>query len=114
MYKKQVRKIANELGLDKIYKKKSSVGICFIGKRKFSNFIDEYLPKQKGEIINLENGNILGEHEGIHHFTIGQRIVINEKFNFNKKPFFVAKKDLKLNKIFAVIFRIFKIKKLEF
>ncbi|CAF0931287.1 unnamed protein product [Brachionus calyciflorus] len=102
MLKSEVRKLAANLGLDRIHKKKSSVGICFIGKRKFSDFIDEYLPKEPGMIIHLENEKSMGEHNGIHHFTIGQRIVINDKINVTKEAFYVAKKDLNKNIIFVV------------
>ena len=83
--------------------KKSSVGICFIGKRKFSSFIDQYLPKKRGFIVDLDRNVKLGEHDGIHHFTVGQRIAVDSKIDKIKKPFFVAKKVLGTNEIFVVI-----------
>lgn len=102
MLKSQVRKIASDLGLDRVHRKKSSVGICFIGKRKFADFINEYVPSEPGLIVNLESGKPLGEHQGIHHFTLGQRIVIDEKLNGKKEAFYVAKKDLVQKIIYAV------------
>ncbi len=91
-----------ELGLERIVKKHSSVGICFIGKRNFSSFIDEYLPKQSGSIIDLETDEFLGHHDGVHHFTIGQRIAPDDKLNKNKNAYFVAKKDISAKVIYAV------------
>lgn len=102
MLKSEVRKIASEIGLDKIHQKKSSVGICFIGKRNFSHFIDEYIVQEPGVIVNLETDETIGEHNGIHHYTIGQKIAIDEKKNAKKQAFYVAKKDLD-NKIVYVV-----------
>lgn len=95
--------IAQQIGLNRITKKKSSRGICFIGKRKFSNFIEAYLPSNPGQILDLETGASLGEHDGLHLYTVGQKIVIKDKFNVNKKRYFTAKKDLTSNIIYAVI-----------
>jgi tRNA (5-methylaminomethyl-2-thiouridylate)-methyltransferase len=95
-YKKSyIRKVASEIGLDRVSNKKGSVGICFIGKRKFSDFIDQYLARQYGEIIDVESGTVIGAHRGIHHFTIGQRL---NCVPTGQKPYFVAKKDV-VNKI---------------
>jgi tRNA U34 2-thiouridine synthase MnmA/TrmU len=101
--KLDVRKLAKEIGLEKLVNKKSSVGICFIGKRKFSEFIDQYLPPRPGRIVNLDDGSDLGEHKGLHHFTIGQRIGQNDGLNIQtSKAFFVAQKDTNSNKLLAV------------
>lgn len=69
--KSKVRDIARELNLQ-TSEKKDSTGICFIGKRKFRDFLSRYLPAQSGEIIDLE-GNFIGKHHGIAFYTIGQR-----------------------------------------
>ena len=69
--KSAVRKIANNIQLNNA-NKKDSTGICFIGERKFSEFISEYLLDQPGNIIN-EQQHILGQHRGLFYYTIGQR-----------------------------------------
>jgi tRNA U34 2-thiouridine synthase MnmA/TrmU len=102
LYKKEVRKIAQEQGFDKIYNKKSSLGICFIGKRNFTSFIDQYLPQSKGSIIDLETNKVIAEHTGIYHYTVGQRIVLDDKYYKNKTPFYVTKKILVTNSIYVV------------
>ncbi|MCV2525635.1 MAG: tRNA 2-thiouridine(34) synthase MnmA, partial [Candidatus Lightella neohaematopini] len=69
--KLQVRSIANKINLSNA-NKKDSTGICFIGKKKFSNFISRYL-KSKSGIIKSTSGKILGNHNGLIYYTIGQR-----------------------------------------
>ena len=69
--KKEVRAIARKLNL--VNKdKKDSTGICFIGERNFREFLSTYLPIQKGPMVNLK-GEVVGEHDGIAYYTIGQR-----------------------------------------
>ncbi|MDR0529124.1 MAG: tRNA 2-thiouridine(34) synthase MnmA [Zoogloeaceae bacterium] len=72
LYKREVRKIAEEAGLP-VARKKDSTGICFIGERPFKDFLSRYLPPQKGEIRRLEDDRLLGEHDGLMYHTIGQR-----------------------------------------
>ncbi len=69
--KQEVRKIAAIHGLSTA-EKKDSTGICFIGKRDFKEFINKYIPYQKGPFLTLE-GKKLGDHEGMAFYTIGQR-----------------------------------------
>lgn len=71
MSKKEVRRIAEEKGLANA-KKKDSTGICFIGKRKFREFLSQYLAIRKGNIETL-SGKVLGQHQGIAYYTLGQR-----------------------------------------
>ncbi len=71
MVKPQIRAIAEREGLVTA-KKKDSTGICFIGERKFREFLSKYLPAQKGKIIDL-NGKQVGEHYGLMYYTLGQR-----------------------------------------
>lgn len=66
-----VRKIAEDLGLATA-KKKDSTGICFIGERKFRDFLARYLPAQPGEIHTTE-GECIGRHDGLMYHTLGQR-----------------------------------------
>lgn len=69
--KPEVRQIAAAAKLPN-YQKKDSTGICFIGEKKFKQFLQRYLPVQPGVIVDLA-GNRLGEHEGLMYYTIGQR-----------------------------------------
>lgn len=69
--KSEVRRIADELGLVNA-RKKDSTGICFIGERNFRSFLQNYLPNQRGEIVDV-NGNAVGEHIGLMYYTLGQR-----------------------------------------
>ena len=69
--KAEVRRIALEAGLPN-HAKKDSTGICFIGERPFREFLNRYLPKVPGKIVD-EKGKALGEHIGLAFYTIGQR-----------------------------------------
>ena len=71
LMKTTVRSLAKqlELGNDN---KKDSTGICFIGERRFSDFISQYIPNENGLIKDTE-GRTLGEHLGLHFYTLGQR-----------------------------------------
>lgn len=70
--KSEIREIASSLGLVTA-KKKDSTGICFIGERKFTPFLKNYLPHIPGDIIEIENKKKIGEHIGLMYYTIGQR-----------------------------------------
>ncbi|MDR1462354.1 MAG: tRNA 2-thiouridine(34) synthase MnmA, partial [Azoarcus sp.] len=72
LYKREVRQIAAEAGLS-VAGKKDSTGICFIGERPFREFLMRYLPASPGEIRSLDDGRVLGEHQGLMYHTIGQR-----------------------------------------
>ena len=71
MQKPDVRKKALEYGLD-VATKKDSTGVCFIGERNFKEFLKNYLPANPGDIEDID-GNVVGRHEGIMYYTIGQR-----------------------------------------
>jgi tRNA-specific 2-thiouridylase len=66
-----VRDLAKEAGF-RNHLKKDSTGICFIGERKFKTFLNEYLPAKPGPIKTLD-GHLLGEHDGLMFYTLGQR-----------------------------------------
>ncbi|URJ33058.1 tRNA 2-thiouridine(34) synthase MnmA [Candidatus Blochmannia vicinus] len=99
--KSQVRNIAKELNLITA-NKKDSTGICFIGKRKFRNFISHYIPMQPGIIINI-NGDKIGTHQGVSFYTLGQRkgLNIGGIKKGNGKPWYVIDKDIKNNTLIA-------------
>ena len=69
--KPRVREMAAELNLP-VATKKDSTGICFIGERKFKQFLAKYLPAQNGDIVD-ENGKTVGRHDGLMYYTLGQR-----------------------------------------
>lgn len=70
--KEETRRIANEFGL-KTANKPESQDLCLIEAHgSMRDFLDKYITQQEGDIVNLE-GQVLGKHSGIHHYTIGQR-----------------------------------------
>ncbi len=100
--KREVRAIAEKLGFNN-HAKKDSTGICFIGERKFKAFLNQYLPAQPGEIETL-NGEILGRHDGLMFYTMGQRQGLNlgGKKGKAEAPWYVADKDIKRNVLIVV------------
>lgn len=100
--KPEVRRIAEEQGLITA-KKKDSTGICFIGERKFTDFLSRYLPAQPGKIETPE-GKVIGEHQGLMYHTLGQRkgLHIGGMKESSEQPWYVADKDLKRNVLIAV------------
>lgn len=95
--KPQVRKIAEDLGLVTA-KKKDSTGICFIGERKFREFLGRYLPAQPGKIITVD-GDEIGEHQGLMYHTLGQRkgLGIGGTKDGTEEPWYVVDKDVENN-----------------
>ncbi len=97
--KKQVRELAKKHNLYTA-KKKDSTGICFIGERNFDEFLDKYLLAKEGDIIDVE-GNRIGKHSGLIHYTLGQRKGIGIGGIGTGEPWFVAGKDLKKNILYV-------------
>jgi len=97
--KTEVRKIAEEYNLVNA-KKKDSTGVCFIGERNFKNFLQHYLPAKKGDIVDT-NGNVVGTHDGVLYYTLGQRkgLKIGGMHGGNGERWFVLKKDVANNKL---------------
>ncbi|MCG3842973.1 tRNA 2-thiouridine(34) synthase MnmA [Psychrobacter sp. Ps1] len=81
-------------------KKKDSTGICFIGERRFKDFLQQYLPAQKGEILTDDN-KVIGTHDGLMYYTLGQRggIGIGGVKDRPEEPWFVLAKDLEKNRL---------------
>lgn len=99
--KPEVRAIAEKYQLATA-KKKDSTGICFIGERRFSDFLKQYLPAQPGN-IETEDGEVLAKHQGLMYYTIGQRQGLGiGGTHFGEAPWFVAKKDLSRNVLVVV------------
>lgn len=97
--KPEVREIARRLNLDSVKQKKDSTGICFIGERDFRQFLTNYLPAKPGPIIDLESGQVLGQHMGVMYYTIGQRKGLN--ITAFQGPWFVAGKDVEQNRLYV-------------
>ena len=94
-----VRAIAEDLGLVTA-KKKDSTGICFIGERKFKDFLARYLPAQPGNIRTVE-GDIIGRHDGLMYHTLGQRkgLGIGGVKGASEEAWYVVEKDLVNNEL---------------
>ncbi len=107
--KTEVRRIAEQIGLPNA-KKKDSTGICFIGERPFREFLNRYLANQPGPIKD-DRGRTIGEHVGLSFYTLGQRKGIGigglrergaAKGASEHAPWFVARKDMAANTLYAV------------
>lgn len=92
--KGEVRRIAHELDLP-IADKKDSTGICFIGERNFREFLKNYIPMKRGDIIDIDTLEVVGQHEGVYYYTIGQRKGFG--VGGNRGPYFCVGKDVKKN-----------------
>ncbi|MBS5518381.1 MAG: tRNA 2-thiouridine(34) synthase MnmA [Clostridiales bacterium] len=92
LQKSRVRELAQKAGLPTA-SKKDSTGICFIGERNFSRFIGQYIKKSVGNMVDIDSGKVMAQHEGLFHYTIGQRKGIGIGGSGSGEPWFVAKKD---------------------
>jgi tRNA-uridine 2-sulfurtransferase len=97
LHKPEIRALAAKAGF-KNAKKKDSTGICFIGERKFREFLQRYLPTQAGEMRTPE-GQYIGKHHGLMYYTLGQRqgLGIGGVKNAPDEPWYVLDKDLDHN-----------------
>ncbi len=103
LYKRDVRRIAAEAGLPN-HARKDSTGICFIGERPFREFLARYLPREPGEIRVLGSERVVGKHEGLMYYTLGQRegLGIGGVRGAPEVPWFVAAKDMATNVLYVV------------
>lgn len=102
LHKRQVREHAAAAGLI-THAKKDSTGICFIGERRFREFLGHYLPAQPGP-IRTPDGEVVGQHIGLMFYTIGQRqgLGIGGRRDSNGEPWYVVGKDLDANTLTVV------------
>ena len=96
--KNEVREIAKKEGLITA-NKKDSTGICFIGERNFKKFLENYLPAMPGEVIDIDTNEIIGKHNGLMYYTIGQRRGLD--IGGNKDKMFVVGKNLDKNVLYV-------------
>ena len=101
--KTEVRRIAHELELESVMDKKDSTGVCFIGERNFREFLKNYIPAQKGNILDIDTGKKIGEHRGVYYYTIGQHkgLGIGGISGETATGWFIVKKDAKKNILYV-------------
>ena len=99
LVKTEVRAIAEKIGLVTA-KKKDSTGVCFIGERNFKKFLSTYLPAQRGDIVDT-HGKIIGTHDGLMYYTIGQRrgLGIGGVKGEAQSRWYVVRKELETNRL---------------
>ena len=95
--KAQIRQIAREAGLP-VSEKKDSTGVCFIGERNFKQFLSGYLPAQPGDMVTPD-GRVVGRHDGLMYYTLGQRRGLGIGGGGNGQRWFVLGKDLARNRL---------------
>jgi len=93
-----VRAIADEQGFV-THDKKDSTGICFIGERRFKDFLSTYLKPNPGNMVNVE-GDTVGQHDGLMYYTLGQRQGLN--IGGAGEAWYVADKDMNNNELLVV------------
>lgn len=94
--KEQLRSIAEQHDLVTAHRSDSQ-GICFLGRIDYDDFLREHLGIRKGPIVELETGEVLGEHNGYWYHTIGQR----KGLGLSGGPWYVIRKDLPSNTIYV-------------
>ena len=101
LHKAQVRELARAADLPN-HAKKDSTGICFIGERDFPRFLSRYIPAQPGP-IHTPDGDEIGMHEGVFHYTLGQRggLRIGGRRDGDGSPWYVVGKDVAANVLYA-------------
>ncbi len=97
--KEKIREIAKNIGLPN-YDRKDSTGICFIGERPFKNFLSDFLRPKPGHMVD-EHGHIIGQHDGLMFYTIGQRngLGLGGIAGYKESPWYVLEKDIKTNQL---------------
>lgn len=93
--KTEVRRLAKKYKLPNA-EKKDSQGVCFLGQIKLPEFLDAFIKPKTGKVLSV-TGEVLGEHKGAHHYTIGQRKGLG--IGGSSSPLYVASKDVKKNTI---------------
>ena len=99
MQKREVRAIAQRIGLPNAHKK-DSTGICFIGERNFFHFISQHVPTAPGDMVDADTGRVMGKHTGLSHYTIGQRKGIGIGGIGSGEAWFVADKNADENTLY--------------
>ncbi|XP_050305844.1 mitochondrial tRNA-specific 2-thiouridylase 1 [Anthonomus grandis grandis] len=90
LIKFEVKQLAAQNNLEKIALKHESMGICFIGSRNFQEFIQEYIEDKPGKFVDIDTGEVVGEHKGLHQWTLGQR----SRLHSLPDAYFICRKSL--------------------
>jgi tRNA-specific 2-thiouridylase len=100
--KAEVRKIAEKNGFITA-NKKDSTGICFIGERHYASFLQKYMKKEPGEILDFETNKKVAQHQGLSFYTIGQSkgVGIGGQREFPEGKWYVHSKDLERNILYV-------------
>ena len=105
MHKRDVRRLASDIGLPNA-RKKDSTGICFIGERPFREFLARWLQNTPGPIVDADTGREIGRHVGLSFYTLGQRQGLGigglKGGGGDHAPWFAARKDMASNTLYAV------------
>ena len=102
MKKTQVRELALANHLPNA-ERKDSQGICFLGKVSVQKFLSQYIEERPGPIVRQDDGVVLGQHKGLHNFTLGQRRGIGIPSNRDHQHYVVVSKDYSNNQLFVAI-----------
>lgn len=99
--KPEIRQFAKDAGLV-THSKKDSTGICFIGEKRFKSFLKEFILAKPGPIKNMEN-QIIGQHDGLMFYTIGQRqgLGIGGMQKASEEPWYVVDKEVATNSLYV-------------
>ncbi len=98
--KKAIRDLAKKYDLP-VAGKPDSQGICFIGRINVQDFLRSQINIHIGPILDIDTGELIGKHDGIEFYTIGQREGL--KIGGASKPYFVARKDKQSNTLYAAM-----------
>ena len=100
--KDEVRGIAAKIGFD-TEKTKESYDVCFLGSQKFKDYISQIIPEEQGNIVDVSTGKVVGKHNGLSKYTLGQRKGLGLGGGLGKtlEPWFVSKKDIKTNTLYV-------------
>ena len=96
--KPEVRKLAKKFGLQN-HEKKDSQGVCFVGQLNMKEFLKNYIKPKIGDIVLGETDKVVGQHDGVYYYTIGQRHGLDIKDGSG--PYFVMSKDIRKNIIYV-------------
>lgn len=96
--KPQVRQLAKCFGLPN-WDKPDSQGVCFIGRLDIKDFLQTHIKPRAGQIVLADSGAVLGRHDGVYYYTVGQRHGLN--IQCGDGPYFVCSKDVKKNIVYV-------------